>query len=398
MTRSAKSVGATHRSRPSRRRGRAAIVAVCAIALAAGGCSKSTDDDTSAILLEAASSSGVSPWTESVANTTGATERANQISMSSTTVTGDEAGLYGGSLNDSVCDQVKLSNFLESNPAKDSAFKSVVQADDVRSYVDALSPVVLTHDTRVTDHGFENNEAAPFQSVLQTGTAVMIDDRGLPRVRCASGSPLTPPIETNAGYTGQRWNNFAENQVVTVDPAPAPMSSTELTSLDGSATATKIVIGDPAPLEAVPPTTSRPPTLGGTPTTGPEPGAGQPSGSGENGGKPAPPSGKPIPKPGVTSGGESTGGGGVTTGGGEVTTGGGEVTTGGGEVTTGGGEVTTGGGGVTTGGGGVTTGGGEVTDGGGVPTGGGTANRIGPSTAEKPSGVIVPETATPPTE
>ncbi|WP_156112114.1 DUF6777 domain-containing protein [Prescottella defluvii] len=199
-----------------------------------------------------------------MATTSGATERADQVPQDRTTVSGEEAGLYGGSLDVSVCDREKLSNFLEANPAQDRAFKSVVQADDVRSYVNSLSPVVLTRDTRVTNNGFENNAAAPFQSVLQTGTAVLIDNRGVPRVRCACGNPLAEPTAAKPEYTGPRWKNFDEGQVVTVAPAAEPMSSTQLSPLNASGPSTTIVIGESTPLEVVPPDGSPSPEGGVT--------------------------------------------------------------------------------------------------------------------------------------
>ena len=80
-----------------------------------------------------------------------------------------------------------------------------------------LSPVVLTQDTRVTDHGFDSGQPRPFQSVLQTGTAVLIDDRGVPRVRCACGNPLAEPQSaTKQEFTGAAWKTFKKTSLVTV--------------------------------------------------------------------------------------------------------------------------------------------------------------------------------------
>ncbi|GAP52775.1 serine/threonine protein kinase [Streptomyces azureus] len=53
---------------------------------------------------------------------------------------------------------------------------------------------MLRADTGVTNHGFRAGRAAVLQAVLQAGTAVLVDDRGVPRVRCACGNPLRPPV------------------------------------------------------------------------------------------------------------------------------------------------------------------------------------------------------------
>ncbi|PZT71125.1 hypothetical protein DN402_02310 [Streptomyces sp. SW4] len=50
---------------------------------------------------------------------------------------------------------------------------------------------MLRADTRVTGHGLRGGRPVGGQAVLQAGTAVLVDDRGVPRVRCAGGNPLT---------------------------------------------------------------------------------------------------------------------------------------------------------------------------------------------------------------
>lgn len=57
--------------------------------------------------------------------------------------------------------------------------------------------------------------------MLQTGTAVLVDNHGVPRVRCACGNPLTPPVEVqgNARLTGPRWTGFQPTKIVYVKPS-----------------------------------------------------------------------------------------------------------------------------------------------------------------------------------
>lgn len=60
------------------------------------------------------------------------------------------------------------------------------------AYFDELTPMVLTSDTRVTNHGYHDGRPTPHQAVLQAGTAV----RPPPATR-AKASPArspSPPI------------------------------------------------------------------------------------------------------------------------------------------------------------------------------------------------------------
>ena len=67
---------------------------------------------------------------------------------------------------------------------------------DIATYVGTLTPMQLRADTRVTNHGFVDGHATSLQSVLQAGTAVLVDDHGRPRVKCGCGNPLLDPVAT----------------------------------------------------------------------------------------------------------------------------------------------------------------------------------------------------------
>jgi hypothetical protein len=172
--------------------------------------------------LEAANTPGTSPWTESV-TAADPPQQVNRVEApeASRTVSGDQMGLYGGSTNRVVCDRDRLVSFLEQNPAKAAAWRSVTRIDDLRSYILGLSPVFLTQDTSLTNHGFEDGAATAFPAVLQTGTAVLVDNRGLPRVRCDSGSPLSEPRGelTDDDLQGTGWQNLDVESIVEVLPS-----------------------------------------------------------------------------------------------------------------------------------------------------------------------------------
>ncbi len=163
-------------------------------------------------------------------------------------IDGTAPGLYGGT-GDASCDTAALANFLANHPGKAEAWASVfgISVDQIPYYLDTLTPVVLGRDTWVTNHSYSNGVATPFQSVLQAGTAVLVDSYGIPRVRCSCGNPLAP--SASAPLSGYRtvnapWSYYAPRQVVYVtyhnehttivnntttvvaapNPAPAPVS------------------------------------------------------------------------------------------------------------------------------------------------------------------------------
>lgn len=163
-------------------------------------------------------------------------------------IDGTTPGLYGGT-GEASCNTAALANYLANNPGKASAWAGVfgIGVDQIPYYLDTLTPVVLARDTWVTNHSYSNGVATPFQSVLQAGTAVLVDSYGVPRVRCSCGNPLSPPAGTPlSGYrtVNAPWAYYAPRQVVYVNyhdehttiinntttvvaapnPAPAPAS------------------------------------------------------------------------------------------------------------------------------------------------------------------------------
>ncbi|MFE1440281.1 DUF6777 domain-containing protein [Streptomyces sp. NPDC058739] len=182
------------------------------------------------VFLQAAGTSGPDPFTESTATDSTAPTATPSPAPDATPsravrgVDGGAPGLYGGTRNVATCDVEKQVKALQAAPAKNKAFASVadVQPDGVPGYLRSLTPVQLRMDTRVTNHGFRDGAATPYQAVLQTGTAVLVDDRGVPRVRCACGNPLTPPVAQQVAprSTGEPWPGYQPTKVVVVTPAP----------------------------------------------------------------------------------------------------------------------------------------------------------------------------------
>ena len=135
------------------------------------------------------------------------------------TVSGGTSGLYGGTLNNATCDPQKMVAFLQANPEKAAAWAGVqgIAVGDIPRYVAELTPLVLRSDTAVTNHGFANGKPTPRHSVLQAGTAVLVDKFGVPRSRCMCGNPLTPAqVFSKPRYEGQRWASFSETNITVV--------------------------------------------------------------------------------------------------------------------------------------------------------------------------------------
>jgi hypothetical protein len=143
------------------------------------------------------------------------------------TASGDEPGLYGGSRQIGTCDVDQLVDFLTdpANRALAGAWASVhgIDVDEIAGFIAELTPVRLRFDTRVTNHGFADGRATPIQSVLEAGTAVLVDERGVPRAKCACGNPLVPPdtavvapVENPAA-----WEGYDPAEIVTVEAGEA---------------------------------------------------------------------------------------------------------------------------------------------------------------------------------
>jgi hypothetical protein len=138
-----------------------------------------------------------------------------------TGVSGTSPGLYGGTRNNATCDRQKLIDYLKANPDKAAAWAAVenIRVDEIPAYILSLTPVVLRYDMWVTNHGFYNGVATPYQAMLQAGTAVLVDHYGTPRARCYCGNPLLPPVHiTHPHYTGTYWRGFSSTTIIWQTP------------------------------------------------------------------------------------------------------------------------------------------------------------------------------------
>ena len=218
-------------------------VVVVVVALVAGALFVFVGSDEASageVILEPAGADGDDPFFDSVATSavqveSGGVEDVTGGQDAVESLGGDTPGLYGGTGDDTVCDTDGLVAFLVDNPEKASAFARPlgISPSDIEEYVAGLTPVLLREDTRVTNHGYANGRATPRQAVFEAGTAVMVDDRGVPRVRCACGNPLTEPSATTGApaFEGDPWAGFDDARLVAVAPAAEPQTEFDLVNV-----------------------------------------------------------------------------------------------------------------------------------------------------------------------
>ena len=235
------------------------VVVVVAAIVGSGFVILFVDTGTAAgasISLESAQSAGIDPFTRTVAigevadfpthlapiTRTVTASLSTDTTTGGLTATGNAPGLYGGTGNNGVCDPHQLADYLTRTPAKAAAWAATlgITTKQIPTYVATLTPVVLTTDTRVTNHGYANGAATPRQSILQAGTAVLVDHYGIPRVKCGCGNPLTEPTsQPIPTTTGTPWTGYTPDQVTTITPAPRPQPDLTLTNITTGRTYTQ---------------------------------------------------------------------------------------------------------------------------------------------------------------
>ncbi|MFF7285271.1 DUF6777 domain-containing protein [Streptomyces griseorubiginosus] len=147
---------------------------------------------------------------------------------------GDTPGLYGGSKQPTICDVAALERFLTDpgNHDKAQAWADVlnIRTDRIPEYLDRLTPVLLRHDTLVQNHDYKKGKAVPYNSLLQAGIAILVDEQGLPAVKCSCGNPLRPfkgdtgRISVRFEDGNKKWAGYERKSVVAVRPAPRKLA------------------------------------------------------------------------------------------------------------------------------------------------------------------------------
>ncbi|KPI08725.1 PASTA domain containing protein [Actinobacteria bacterium OK074] len=158
---------------------------------------------------------------------------------------GNTPGLYGGSRQPTICDVDRLRKFLTdpANARKARAWAKVlhISTADIPHYIDRLTPVLLRHDTLVQNHDYKNGSAVPYNSLLQAGIAILVDQQGMPAAKCSCGNPLRPfkgdssRISVKFENGNNKWPDYRPASVVTVKPAPRKVPRLVLVDIDDPA-------------------------------------------------------------------------------------------------------------------------------------------------------------------
>lgn len=233
------------------------LLVVIVLALIGGGAVLALDRSSSGedIYLEGAGQTGDHPFTtiavRDCADGFEADQASGECVPTTTSIVGagttTTTALYGGSGDQKHCDPQALIAYLTSHPDKAKAWVAAQNEDpsltwsggnkitvaDIPTFILELTPTFLTEDTRVTNHGYVKGKATPHQSVLQKGTAVLVDRNGVPRARCACGNPLGRPHKVrDPHYKGHCWDGCHDR------PYCAPPGCSETTTSTSPTTST----------------------------------------------------------------------------------------------------------------------------------------------------------------
>lgn len=239
---------ATSARRPNRMlAGVAILIGVVVIAAVVARAMSSKDPVVTAgeVFLEPAGQPGPDPFTEEIGQdvvdlvrfdeAVGGEGGSSGGPTGITTNVGTTPGLYGGTRDNGACDPAQLVAFLGDNPELGQAWAGVlgITPAGIADYVAGLTPLVLRSDVRVTNHGYAGGKATPRQSVLETGTAVLVDRTGVPRVKCGCGNPLVEPVavQGTTSYTGDRWDGFEPSALAVYREGP-PVEEFVVTDLE----------------------------------------------------------------------------------------------------------------------------------------------------------------------
>ncbi|MEU1307832.1 DUF6777 domain-containing protein [Streptomyces cinnamoneus] len=167
---------------------------------------------------------------------------------------GSEAGLYGGTLKTSSCDIRRLISFLKdpANHKKAAAWAKVLGQDPggIENFLlHEVTSVLLGNDTLVRNHGYDqgNAQATPYDSVLEAGTAVLVDIHGVPAVKCNCGNPLTlakTAVDANIdiNFKGKKWA-FEKKRMTKVKKSGKPRKTLVLANVEAPGGAIERPVG-----------------------------------------------------------------------------------------------------------------------------------------------------------
>ncbi|MBL1096389.1 DUF6777 domain-containing protein [Streptomyces coffeae] len=162
---------------------------------------------------------------------------------------GNTPGLYAGAPDRQSCDRGELIRGLQADPKKAatwSRIQHIGSTNAIADYVDRLTGAVLRSDTYAKVYGSRPG-AKPSSAVLQAGTAVFVNQRGEPVVKCNCGSPVrmaAPPQDSRPTFTGPEWSGFSKSTVTEIQPASKAVKRVVMLAVGGKSELFKRPLGD----------------------------------------------------------------------------------------------------------------------------------------------------------
>ena len=183
-------------------------------------------------------------------------------------VEGSSEGVYAGDPGQPDCQVGELGTALTAAGGATGAWAAAlgIAPNQVNSYLATLTPVLLGSDSWFTVSDLTAGAAVSTSAVLQSGTPVLIDASGTPRVRCADAAPLAAAAAVPfAGQlvTGMPWAGYDSASVIAIRPA-APMTRVSLISLTSGVAYTQSLL---APTSTVASASTTAPAPAPAPTT-----------------------------------------------------------------------------------------------------------------------------------
>lgn len=181
---------------------RIAVLLVCVLVVSGlGGCGGSAH--TFAVKAVAAGVPSLAPFFDEKQGL-GNDAEVRSMPVQGSLQQGDTPGLYGGTKKPTVCDVAKLKRFLTdpANHQKAVAWSGVlgITPNEIPAYLDRLTPVLLRHDTLVLNHDYKKGKATPYNSLLQAGIAILVDEQGNPPRSARAEIHCARSRETRAGF------------------------------------------------------------------------------------------------------------------------------------------------------------------------------------------------------
>ena len=177
--------------------------------------------------------------------------------LTSGDVSGSAPGLYAGrtygGTGANICDVEAMIRFLTYYEDRGRAWAAIQGIDysELESYLRSLTPVFALQNLNVQMFGFRNGASYGYDAVIAAGTAILVDDEGMPRARCACGNPLLGPREDAPDGTDRPTTTEPEDgNPQTQDSVPD--ESIPPDSVPGDSVPGDSVPGDSVPEDSVP--------------------------------------------------------------------------------------------------------------------------------------------------